>query len=75
MPVEVGKMSNSIFSGKRANGQRAQPKNYVSILNRFDEPLNIHKKRREMPPTPARQRSPGHLDAFLRWVLIFIREI
>jgi hypothetical protein len=41
---------------------------YVSILNRFDELLSIHKKRCEIPPKLAGQRSHGDLDAFLRWV-------
>jgi hypothetical protein len=42
---------------------------YVSILNRFDELLNIHKNRREIPPILAGQHRHGHLGAFLRWVL------
>jgi hypothetical protein len=35
-------------------------------LNRFDEHLNIHKKRCEILPIPAGQHSPWALDAFLR---------
>ena len=46
---------------------------YVSILNQFDELLNIHKNRCEIPPILAGQRRHGHLDAFLRWVLISFR--
>jgi hypothetical protein len=39
---------------------------YVSILRRFDELLNVHKIRCEIPHTPAGQRRRWVLDAFLR---------
>jgi hypothetical protein len=39
---------------------------YVSILRRFDELLNVHKNRCEIPHTSAGQRRHWVLDAFLR---------
>jgi hypothetical protein len=37
---------------------------YVSILRRFDERLNVHNNRCEIPLTPAGQRRHWVLDAF-----------
>jgi hypothetical protein len=56
--------------GKAQTDSKAEhTRKYVSILNRFDEHLNIHTNRCEIPPILAGQRRHGHLDAFLRWVL------
>ena len=41
----------------------------MSILNQPDKLLNIHKNGCEIPLILAGQSRPGHLDAFLRWVL------
>jgi hypothetical protein len=38
----------------------------VVLLRRFDELLNVHKNRCEIPHTPAGQRRHWVLDAFLR---------
>jgi len=55
-PVEIGKMSD-FFTGKQANGLNPYR---VSILNRFDESLNIHKNKCEIPPILAEQCRHGH---------------
>jgi hypothetical protein len=58
-------------SGKAQIDSKAEhTRKYVSILNRFDSLLIIHQKGCEIPLILAGQRRHGHLDAFLRWVLI-----
>jgi len=61
--------------GKAQTDSKAEhTRKYVSILNRVDEHLNLYKNRCEIPHSQAGQRRHGHLDVFLRWVLVTITD-
>ena len=66
-----------IYSGAQkaqTDSKAEHTRKYVSILNRVDEHLNLYKNRCEIPHSQAGQRRHGHLDVFLRWVLVTITD-
>ncbi len=64
-----------LFESKaRVDSKAEHTRKYVSILNWVDEHLNLYKNRCEIPHSQAGQRRHGHLDVFLRWVLVTITD-